>query len=121
MMWISNKMSLDGKPWKEGEIKENAEKNPALHVTLLDTLWKSSLLSTQTFWHAIVLHCVFSVWGASPSKKLKWWESWHVMLNNITCFSIGEEKKGRSTMLSSKKITTEEMSAATSSDPVPGK
>lgn len=54
MMWISNKMSLDWKPWKEGEIKENEGKKSALHVTLLDTLWKSSLLSSQTFWHAIV-------------------------------------------------------------------
>lgn len=119
MMWISNKMSLDWKPWKEGERKENEGKNPVLHVTLLDTLWKSSLLSTfGMLLCSIVYFCVgfFSLKEIKMMGKL----ACHIKLHHMFFYWQGKKKK-RSTMLSSKKITTEEMRAATSSDPVPGK
>lgn len=111
MMWISDKMSLDWKPCKEGGNKRKWWKNRIACHPLRHTLKAFPTPRLDPLACYCVALCI-SVWGASPWKKLKWWESWLVTLNNITCFSVGEGKKGRNTLLSSKKITAEEMSAA---------
>lgn len=92
MMWISNKMSLDWKPWKEGERKENEGKNPVLHVTLLDTLWKSSLLSTfGMLLCSIVYFCVgfFSLKEIKMMGKL----ACHIKLHHMFFYWQGKKKK----------------------------